>query len=910
MLNKLRLRLRALFFKSKMEDELQAELQFHLEGEIEENIIRGMTPEEARSAAIRSFGGVERVKEESREARGVRLLEEVWQDLCYGARMLVKQPGFTLVVVVTLALGIGANTAIFSVIDALLLKRLPVEHPEQLVTLAASYPGEGGTRPGFAYQTFEQLRDQTQVFAGLSAVCRLQRFNLTVQTSRGKIDEGQVRVGLVSGNYFSTLGVRAAIGRTFTTDDDRAPGGHPVVVLSHAFWRRQFALDADVIGRTMALNGANYTIVGVTPAGFTGEWVGQPTDLWFPMAMQSQVMPEQPGLLTMPNSPTWARIIARLRPGVTINQAQSSAQTVFAQWMADTFSAAALQRMGRVQLALEPAARGYSPERKFLARPLVILLILAGLALLIACANVTNLLLQRGIARRREIAVRLALGATPSRIVRQLLVESGLLAIWGGAAGLLLAQWGAHVLTQLIASGNQPLVLELSVDACMLAFTSTLCLMTGLLFGLAPALRAARGSLTPALKGSGTVESHAGGRFRLGKALVVTQVALSLVLLVGAGLFVRTLRNLQTQEFGFDRERVLLVRASLNQPGRQGAALARLYQSVRERIAGLPGVLSASPSHGGISPTGFMNGIFFDSAIRFVGEQAIEPGAEQRALWYVVAPGFFDAMGMRLAAGRDFTAHDTDAAPRVAVINETLARHYFGNETPIGKRFGLKRDLTFEVVGVVKAERYNSPRDANRLLFFLPYTQDPNSRSARDEMLLAVRTQGRPTDLAERIRQELQQIDASLPIIGITTMEDELGRALAQERLLATLASGFGLLALLLACIGLYSVTSYDVTRRANEIGIRMALGAQIGDALKLMLTQGLKLTLIGIVIGLGAGLALTRWMETLLFGIRPTDLLTFAVIALVLLSVALLACWIPARRATKVDPMIALRSE
>jgi predicted permease len=506
--------------------------------------------------------------------------------------------------------------------------------------------------------------------------------------------------------------------------------------------------------------------------------------------------------------------------------------------------------------------------------------------------------------------MRLALGATPSRIARQLLVESGSLAILGGAAGLLIAQWGARVLTQLVASGNQPLVLELSVDARMLAFTSALCLLTGLLFGLAPALRAASVSLTPALKGNGADESYAGGRFRLGKALVVAQVALSLVLLVGAGLFVRTLRNLQTQEYGFDRERVLLARASLNQPGRQGAALTALYQTVQERIAGLPGVLSASPSHGGMAPTGFMNGVFFDSAIRFVGEQAIEPGAEQRALWYVVAPGFFDAMGMRLAAGRDFTAHDTGATPRVAVINETLARRCFGAENPIGKRFGLKRDLTFEVIGVVKAEKYNSPRDANRLLFFLPYAQDPNSRSARDEMLLAVRTRGNPTDLAERIRQELRRIDASLPIIGITTMEDELGRALAQERLLATLASGFGMLALLLACIGLYSVTSYEATRRTSEIGIRMALGAQTGDVLKLLLTQGLILTLIGILIGLGAGLALTRWMETLLFGVRPTDPLTFVVIALVLLSVALLACYLPARRATKADPLTSLRHE
>jgi predicted permease len=597
------------------------------------------------------------------------------------------------------------------------------------------------------------LQDQTRVFAGLSAVCQLQRFNLTIQTSRGKIDAEQARVGLVSGNYFSTLGVKAAIGRTFTTEDDRAPGRQPVVVLSHAFWRRRLALDAGVIGRALSLNGVNYTIVGVTTEGFTGEWIGQPTDLWFPMAMQSQVMPEQPGLLGMPNSPTWTRIIGRLRPGIMISQARNGAQTVFERWMSDTFSAAALQRMRRVHLALEPAALGYSPERVFLARPTVVLLALVGLVLLIASANVANLQLQRGMARRREIAVRLALGATPSRVTRQLLAESGLLAILGGVFGLLLAHWGARILARLIASGNQPIILDLSVNARMLAFASALCLLTSLLFGLAPALRAASGSLIPSLKGNGANHSsHAGRRFRSGRDLVVMQVALSLVLLVGAGLFARTLRNLQTQEFGYDRERVLLARASLNQPGRQGAALIALYRTVQERIAGLPGVISASPSHGGVAPTGFMNGVFFDSAIRSVDEQTIEPGAEQRALWYVVGPGFFDAMGMRLAAGRDFTAHDTDARPRVAVINETMARRYFGAENPVGKRFGLKPDLTFEIVGVVKAEKYNSPRDTNRLLFFLPYAQDPNFRSVRDEMLLAVRTQGRPADMAERIR--------------------------------------------------------------------------------------------------------------------------------------------------------------
>src|SRR5262245_25647586 len=456
------------------EIEIVEEQALHLEAAYEDALADGLPEAEAEARALRSYDWRLLECELSRaerppiaralqppleliERKGRMRMESLLQDLRFGARMLAKQPSFTLIAALTLALGIGANTAIFSVVDALLLKRLQVEHPERLVTLAASYPGEGGTRSVFVYQTFERLRDQTRVFAELSAVCQLERFNLTIQTSRGEIGTGQARVELVSGNYFSTMGVRAAIGRTFTTDDDRTHGGGLVVVLSHAFWRRRLSSDAEVIGRALALNGVTYTIVGVTPAGFTGEWVGQPTDLWFPMAMQSQIMPEQPGLMTMPNSPTWARIIARLRPGVTIGQAETGAQTVFAQWMADTFSAAALQRMGRARLALEPAAQGYSPERKLLARPLVVLFALVGLVLLIACANIANLLLRRAIARRRETAVRLALGATPSRIARQLLVESGLLAIFGGIAGLLFAQWGARALTHLIASGNQPL---------------------------------------------------------------------------------------------------------------------------------------------------------------------------------------------------------------------------------------------------------------------------------------------------------------------------------------------------------------------------------------------------------------------------------------------------------------------
>src|SRR5262245_1524604 len=545
MLSRLKMALWTLLHRAQSERELDDELRHHIEQQTEQNIRLGMSPGEARYAARKAFVGVEQAKERSRDLRGVRWLEELWLDLRYGGRMLVKNPGFTAVALLSLALGIGANTAIFSVIDALLLKRLPVERPEQLFTIAAYYPGEGGNRSGFVYQTFEQLRDHTQVFSGLSAVCLLDRYNITVNLPQGNVDTGPTRVELVSGNYFSTLGVGAVVGRTFIADDDRAPGAQPVAVLSYDFWKRRLGLADGVVGSTLTLNSQTYVVVGVAPARFTGEWVGKPTDIWVPMAMQSQVMPEQPGLLTMPNSPTWARIIARTRPDVTVEQAQSGAQAIFDHWLADTFSPTALQQMGRVQLLLDPAGQGYSPERVFLARPMLIMLALVALVLLIACANVATLLLQRATRRWREIALRLAIGATPARIVRQLLVESALLAILGGVAGLLLSKWGMNAFARLIASGNHPLTLDLGLEERSLVFTSVLCLLTGLLFGLIPALHAARISLMPVLKGRGADKAFASGRFRLGKALVVVQVALSLVLLVGAGLFERTFRNLQ-----------------------------------------------------------------------------------------------------------------------------------------------------------------------------------------------------------------------------------------------------------------------------------------------------------------------------------------------------------------------------
>lgn len=919
--DEIRQRLANLKLEPTREAEIIEELAQHLDDRYAELLARGATPDDALHAALAELNDSELLTQELRRVersvmrepvvlgvnRRRNLMADLWQDLRYAVRMLRKNPGFTAIAVLSLALGIGANTAIFSVIDALMLKPLPVQQPEQLFTLAVNYPG--GARPTFVFPTFKKFRDQLQEIASLSAVCLLDRANVTINGPRGVLSAGQARVGLVSGNYFSMLGLNAALGRTLTSDDDRVPGGHPVAVISQAFWQRHLAHQADVIGRTLNLNGTTYTIVGVTPTGFSGEWVGRPADLWIPIAMQSQVMLEQPGLLTDPTN-DWVRVVARVKPSVPLNQFQASAQVVFHEWMEETFSPSALQRFGGLQVILEPAARGFSPERKFLTRPLVILMILVGLVLAVACANVASLLLARATARRREMAVRLALGAARGRIIRQLLTESVLLAMIGGALGLLLAQWGTHALAKLVVSSHLSIDLDLHPEARIFAFTAALCLLTGLLFGLMPAFQAAKVSLTAALKEGSAEAGNSLGRFRLGKALVVSQVALSLVLLVGAGLFVRTLRNLKSQDFGVDREHVLLAWAAPGQAGRTGPALQRLYQTVQERISSLPGVMSASLSHGGNPPTGFMSGVFLDSPIRLVEGQTIQPGEERRALWYVAAPRFFEAMGMTLVAGRDFTAYDNETAPQVAIINEAMARHYFGHENPIGKHFGFSPIRPIEIVGVVKAEKFNSPRDENRMLVFLPSRQDPNARFAHGDMLLAVRINSNPTSLASRIRQELHEIDPDLPVLRINTMEEELDRSLVQERLVAALAGFFGALAVVLACIGLYGVLSYTTARRTNEIGIRLALGATRANVLCMILRESLSLVGIGIAIGLTATLASMRLIATLLFGISAADPLTMVAALLLLSAVAALAAFLPARRAAQVDPMIALRCE
>jgi predicted permease len=844
------------------------------------------------------------------------MITDLWQDLRYTARSLRMNPGFTLVTTLTLALGIGANTAIFTVIDALMLKRLPVRNPEQLVRFEVHfvniYPN-GATDPrtgyDFPHSTFVKFRTLASFFSDVSGITQMDRSNVMVDGPDGSMDSGQVVVGMASGNYFSNLGVQAALGRTFTPDDDRIPGGHPVTVISYGYWERRFARAANMVGRTLTLNGTKYDIIGVTAKGFSGDWVGKPVDFWVPFMMASQVMAEAPGGL----SRFGARVIGRLKPGVKKEQAEAAAQLLHRQILLEEFpnpSPARLKHIASHRIELVPAATGYSPQRQSFGQPLAILMIVVGLLLLIACANVANLLLARAAARQREMAVRLALGAGRGRVIRQLLAESALLAVLGGALGLLFAWWGTNAMAVFMQSGpmtgpvlSTNLHLDLHPDARVFAFTAALSLSTAILFGLVPALRSSRVSLTPALMGRGAGSGNAGRRFGLGQALVIAQVALSLILLIGAGLFARTLSNLKAQDLGFDREHTLLVWLAPGQTGRPIQALVELYRTVKERLSTIPGANSASVSLGGVLD-GSEGGA--SSELFIIPDQSPRPGLKLKVVF--VSSGFFETVRIPLLRGRDFTEQDTEPAPRVTIIDETSARFFFGDQNPIGKRIDDPGpDSESEIVGVVKDAKTGTPRD-DRGVIYRPYRQ--RERFLRTNWCVAVRATGKPTALAAGIRQELRNIDHNLPVLRINTIEQQLDDVLFQERLIASLSGLFALLAVLLACLGLYGVISYTVARRTSEIGIRLALGATQAGVLRMILKESLMLALGGIVIGGPATIAITRLISSRLFGVSAADPLTIAVASLLMIAVAALAAFLPAYRAARLDPMVALRCE
>jgi len=841
------------------------------------------------------------------------MFEDAMHDVRYALRMLRRSPAMTAAVVLSLALGIGANTAIFSVIDVLMLHALPVKEPDRLVLV--------GTSENFTqYSLFETFRERAETIADLTAIVHTDRYNVPIGASGGgaaALDSGPVRVALVSGNYFSMLGVDASVGRVLAGADDEASSAHRVAVISDAYWDRRFARAPDVVGRTLTITGQIYEVVGVAPNGFTGEWVGRPADVWIPVIWQPLVMAELPvgGLRN-----ATVTILGRLKRAITIEQARAALQIAYTQQLRDEAGSnlppVRLQALMQSRVEVESGARGFSPQRRSFGQSLTILMIAVGLVLLVACANIANLLLARSASRQRELTVRRAVGASRGRLVRQLLTESVVLSVIGGVAGLIFAQWATATLAAFVRLGPvtnaapaYSMDLDVHPNATILAFTAALCAVTGVLAGLAPAFRGSQAPLSPALTGRGPYAGAFGGRFAIGKLLVVSQVALSIVLLIGAALFARTLRNLTTQDLGFDREHVLLVWTLPGQTDSRGAAAADFWHRVQERLSSISGVVSVGASNQGI-----LNGSevinLTGPSLRIDGEPPLPSGLP--GFRSFITPGFFKTLGTPLVAGRDFAERDTAAAPRGVIISEAMARHYFGSRPAVGHRIWFSEDTAAptEIIGVVKDFAGGSPRETRRSgPTYFSYRDKEAARRLRS-MTIAVRTAGDPLALAARIRQELRDVELQLPVLRIDTIEEQLNDVLVQERLIALLSSFFGLLALLLACVGLYGVVSYAVTRRTAEIGVRLALGATRGRMLRTILQESLTLVAVGVAIGLPIALALTRLLGARLFGVSPADPPTIAAAVAVMVLVAALASVFPARRAARVDPMVALRCD
>jgi predicted permease len=909
-------RLRGLFLKRKMERDLEDEIRSHLDMQIEDNLRLGMSPEEARYEALRKFGGVEQVKESYRDRRSLAVVDSTLQDLRYALRMLRRSPGFAVAAALLLALGIGANTAIFSVVDAVLLKSLPVKDPEQLVLLNNTKTGM--YRNLFSYTAYEQIRDQDRTLSGVLAYYPL-RLTVNVDGQPESAITGQ----LVSGSYYQVLGVGAALGRTIVPEDDREPGEHPVCVISHGYWQRRFGRDPGVVGKTIQLGGYSFTIIGVTPPEFFGTEVGSAMDISAPLMMQQQVWPGSRSIV----AEEWDRfrLMGRLRPGVMLEQAQASLGLLYQRYIADYIArwsprnskakAEANQRKHE-RLIVAFGSQGLSALRQQFSQPLFVLMCVVALVLLVACANVAGLLLARGVARRKEIAVRLALGAGRLRLVRQLLTESVLLSGLGSLLGLLLAWWGTRLLLPLLSQGDIPIHLSLNPDLRLLGFTAAVTVATSLLFGLAPAFVATRVDLQSTLKQDSPGVS---GRRALSfsRVFVIAQVAMSLLLLVGAGLFVRSLQKLQQVETGYTRENVLVLKLEPVGSDLKGLVLPKLtalYDELLRRVEAMPGVRQAS--FVGYSPISRREWLVMGESPGsrnwpqlYVEGHLHQFGAEIAFNFMQVYPNSFATLGIPLVAGRDIGPQDTGRSKPVAVINESMARRFFGHENPIGRRFSYDASgaAEMEIIGVVKDAKYISLRQEGRPMFYVPFAQLGTSMG---QMTLVVRTTGETAPIAAAIRREARALDPRMPRFEVETLAAQLDASLTQERLVATLSSVFGLLALVLVCIGLYGVLAYDVARRTHEIGIRIALGANARQIARLVLGETLWLVGIGIVIGLGATWAATRWVSSLLFGLQPHDPLTIGLAALVLLAVAAVAGYLPARRASRVDPLVALKYE
>jgi predicted permease len=830
-----------------------------------------------------------------RNGRWQTIIEATSRDLTHAVRNLLNAPGFTAVATLTLALSIGATTAIFGLLDAVILKSLPVRNPEELVLV-------GGSQ----YPVFQAFRRHTNMFADLCATSGITPLNVEIQDGMAE----RTGVSLVSGSYFSTLGVQAALGAVFTSEHDRLPGEHPVAVLSHGFWLRRFGRDPAILNRTVRITGVPITIIGVAPPGFFGEQVGAAPDLWLPLTMWGHVVPGR-NLLENPGA-GWLQLLGRLHAGLPTSGVQPELTATFRQVIGEVFGPTmpddVRRDTNRAVIRLEPVGKGLSSVRTQFARPLQLMMGAVGVVLLIACANIASLLLVRATARRREFDIRLALGMSRSRLMRQLLVESVVLAMLGGAAGIAFSWVGTEALLRLISADGSRVPVPVAIDARLMVFAALTVSATAVGFGFAPAWQAARTSPMTAM--ALRREVGAPPRQRLNSLLVIVQVALSLVLLMGAGLFLRTIANLRNVNLGFTTEQLLVLDVNPNAAGYSGERAVALTRALLEQIEAVPGVSSVSVSEHGVL-MGTANGT---NLMRPEGFAAGPEGFPQ-ARWDVVGPRYFSTIGTRLVSGRDFSERDDRLSPFVVAINEDMARYFFAGADPIGRRMiwdvGGSRK-TFDIVAVTRDVKERGARDEPRLRFYLPYFQLPQ---VRPTWILAstrfvVRTVDNPTPLAPVMRELIRSEDPKLAITTIVTGPELVSRTLVRERMVATLLIAFGALAVGLACLGLYGLVAYQAARRTSEIGVRMALGAQRRQVMWVTMRRGLLWMTAGVTIGIPVALSTSRVAEGLLFGLAAKDLASLLGAAGVLVAVGLLAAGIPAYRASRIDPLTALRSE
>jgi predicted permease len=915
----------ALTRRERRNAELDEELRGFLDASAEEKMRRGMSHEQAMREAKMEIGSKDAVKENVWSAGWESAVDNLWQDLRYSVRMLVKSPGFTAVAIISLALGIGANTAIFTLVNDLLFKSLPVRDPQQLVSFGKAFGGGeidgigAGPLDMFTYDFYQRLqyeqtgRGQAEEHTPFQGICAFGSFwNLvSVRTGSGANGSATQAVShLVSGNFFSVLGADPLLGRTFTPKDAGAPGSSPVAVVSYRYWQQTFAGDPAIIGRSITINGTLFTVVGVMPPKFNGVALDRESmDMWLPMTMQREVM-LQPSLLE-PHGLYWLHMMGRRDPAAPIGRAQAWVTSQVQKFMIDREGAqitpARKQEIQKVYVELLPGDRGISDLREIYQQPLNILMGVVALVLLIACANLANFLLAKAASREREIATRLALGSSRRRIARQILMEALLLSFTGGAIGLALAYLGTRALIAFVGAGAKHTPLDARPDLHVLLFTLGVSVLTGILFGLAPALRVSRSSVAPSLSAGARTAGGSGGRSGrlLPKLLVVSQVTLSLTLLASAGLFLRTLRNLENQDFGFNRHNVLLVRFNAKFAGYKPEQLNALYSRMVERFNALPGVRSAA-----ISGSPAMIGGNWNSAIDIRGHVAA-PDEDTATSLNRVGPGFFETMGMPILRGRAIGVEDTASSLKAAVVNQSAAKHFFPNGDAIGHTFTVGDPSVkgeWQIVGVVRDAKYHNPRDEPERMTYLAVTQLTGDDAYAYWLQLA--TVGDPAKIAGEVRAALAEIDPNLPILEVRTIGEQVDQSLDQETLISQLSSFFSLLALALACIGLYGVMTYNVTRRTNEIGIRLALGAQTGRVLRMVLGESLALLGIGVALGIPLTLAVTRLVQSQLFGVHSSDPATLFAAVAIIAAVTLLAAWLPARRAARVDPMVALRYE